>query len=74
MRLDLAALSGCGPRLRLALLALTMLAFAGNSLLCRLALQSGGLDPADFTLLRLASGRITSYNVCYTKLLRLTST
>ncbi|GAA4497271.1 DMT family transporter [Pseudaeromonas paramecii] len=58
MHLDLATLSNRGPRLRLALLALTMLAFAGNSLLCRLALQSGGLDPADFTLLRLASGAL----------------
>lgn len=33
-----------------------MLAFAGNSLLCRLALQQTGIDPASFTTLRLGSG------------------
>lgn len=45
------------PRLRLiALTSLAMLAFAGNSLLCRLALQAHHADAARFTLLRLASG------------------
>jgi drug/metabolite transporter (DMT)-like permease len=38
----------------LALLALT--AFAGNSLLCRLALAGGTIDPASFTSVRLATG------------------
>jgi len=38
--------------------ALAMLAFAGNSLLCRLALQDGRLDPAMFTALRLAAGAV----------------
>lgn len=33
-----------------------MVAFAGNSLLCRLALQQTRIDPASFTLLRLVSG------------------
>lgn len=33
-----------------------MLAFAGNSLLCRAALQGGAIDPGSFTTLRLASG------------------
>jgi len=33
-----------------------MLAFAGNSLLCRLALRDGAIDPASFTAIRLASG------------------
>lgn len=33
-----------------------MLAFAGNSLLCRLALASASIDPASFTTIRLASG------------------
>ena len=32
------------------------LAFAANSVLCRLALGAGALDPASFTLVRLASG------------------
>lgn len=39
-----------------ALTALTMLAFAGNSILCRLALKEQAIDPASFTALRLASG------------------
>ncbi|MGH8223866.1 MAG: EamA family transporter, partial [Woeseiaceae bacterium] len=33
-----------------------MLAFAGNSILCRLALMSGTIDPATFTSVRLLSG------------------
>jgi drug/metabolite transporter (DMT)-like permease len=33
-----------------------MIAFAGNSLLCRLALKDTGIDAATFTLVRLASG------------------
>jgi len=40
----------------LALTALTMLAFAGNSVLCRLALTHTAIDPAGFTLVRIASG------------------
>jgi drug/metabolite transporter (DMT)-like permease len=36
-----------------------MLAFAANSLLCRLALQLKGIDPASFTSIRLVSGAIT---------------
>ncbi|MBE7940660.1 MULTISPECIES: DMT family transporter [Ramlibacter] len=45
--------------LRLPLLtALTMLAFAANSLLCRLALRSTGIDAASFTAVRLASGAV----------------
>jgi len=39
-----------------ALTVIALLAFAGNSLLCRLALQGGHADPAAFTLIRLASG------------------
>lgn len=43
--------------LRICLLtALAMLAFAGNSILCRLALKGGHIDPFTFTALRLASG------------------
>jgi drug/metabolite transporter (DMT)-like permease len=38
------------------LLALT--AFAGNSVLCRLALHDGAIDPASFTLIRFASGAV----------------
>jgi drug/metabolite transporter (DMT)-like permease len=40
------------------LTALAMLAFAGNSLLCRLALRDTGIDAANFTALRLGSGAL----------------
>ena len=36
-----------------------MVAFAGNSVLCRLALAEGAIDPASFTVLRLVSGAVT---------------
>lgn len=38
------------------LTALAMLAFAGNSILCRMALKGGHIDPLSFTVLRLFSG------------------
>lgn len=38
--------------------ALAMIAFAGNSLLCRLALKQTAIDPALFTALRLGSGAL----------------
>ena len=51
-----------GPTLRgLVLTVLAMLAFAGNSLLCRAALADtagGALDPATFTAVRLGSGAL----------------
>lgn len=47
------------PRLAtLAFTAAAMLAFAANSLLCRLALQAGGIDPASFGAVRIASGAL----------------
>lgn len=49
-----------GRRLRVALLtALAMGAFAGNSILCRLALRNTGIDAVGFTALRLGSGAAT---------------
>lgn len=39
-----------------AMTSLAMIAFAGNSLLCRAALKETSLDPASFTLIRLTSG------------------
>ncbi len=36
-----------------------MLAFAGNSIICRLALVGGSIDPGSFTYIRLASGAVT---------------
>lgn len=45
--------------MRTALLtALAMLAFAGNSLLCRMALKLNGVDAASFTSVRLLSGAV----------------
>lgn len=41
-----------------ALTALTLLAFAANSILCRLALRGGAIEPLDFTTLRLSSGAL----------------
>ncbi|MBO9651049.1 MAG: DMT family transporter [Variovorax sp.] len=41
-----------------ALTSIAMLAFAGNSLLCRLALQHTGIDAATFTSVRLVSGAL----------------
>jgi drug/metabolite transporter (DMT)-like permease len=43
------------------LTALAMLAFAGNSLLCRLALKHTPIDPASFTAIRLISGAVTLF-------------
>ncbi len=37
---------------------LAMLAFAGNSILCRMALADGTIDPASFTAIRLLSGAV----------------
>lgn len=42
----------------LALTSLAMLAFAGNSLLCRVALKQTGIDAASFTTVRLVSGAL----------------
>jgi drug/metabolite transporter (DMT)-like permease len=42
-----------------ALTALAMLAFAGNSLLCRLALKHTAIDAASFTTVRLVAGAVT---------------
>ena len=45
------------PRLVL-IITLAMLAFAGNSLLCRVALRDTAIDAASFTAIRLASGAL----------------
>ena len=47
------------PPIRIFLLTvIAMIAFAGNSLLCRLALKNTTIDPASFTTIRLLSGAI----------------
>lgn len=50
------------PRL-ITLTVLSMLAFAGNSILCRAALQHTGIDAATFTSVRLATGAATLWLV-----------
>src|SRR5258705_5345832 len=40
------------------LTSLAMIAFAGNSLLCRLALKQTGIDAASFTSIRIVSGAL----------------
>ena len=46
------------PLLQNLLVAAAMLAFAGNSLLCRLALKGAAIDAASFTGIRLVSGAL----------------
>ncbi|MEM9081375.1 MAG: DMT family transporter [Verrucomicrobiota bacterium] len=43
----------------LALTALALVAFAGNSILCRLALGHNTIDPASFSTIRVVSGAVT---------------
>lgn len=54
---------GMSARLRLlraiAYTSIAMLAFAGNSILCRMALRDAAIDPASFTSIRLVSGALT---------------
>ena len=51
------------PARTLVLTALAMTAFAGNSLLCRLALKNTGIDAASFTAIRLISGALALWLV-----------
>ena len=47
------------PYVRIVVLtSLAMIAFASNSLLCRIALKDTGIDPASFTTIRLVSGAV----------------
>ena len=47
---------------------LAMFAFAGNSLLCRAALQDTTIDAATFTSLRLAAGALTLWAIAQNRL------
>lgn len=53
--------------------ALTMLAFAANSLLCRGALRTGAIDAASFTAIRLVSGALVLVVLCRGRVLRRSS-
>jgi drug/metabolite transporter (DMT)-like permease len=44
-----------------------MIAFASNSLFCRLALKQTAIDAASFTLIRIVSGAVTLWLVTYAK-------
>ena len=52
----------------LLLTAFTMMAFAANSLLCRMALGGGLIDPISFTTLRLVSGALALVSMSTLKL------
>ncbi len=49
-------MSSATPGRTVLLTATTLVAFAGNSILCRMALKDGAIDPIAFTSIRLASG------------------
>jgi drug/metabolite transporter (DMT)-like permease len=51
----------------LILTSLAMIAFAGNSLLCRAALNHTGIDAASFTTIRLVSGAVMLWLVAQTR-------
>lgn len=56
------------PRMQvLALTSLAMVAFAGNSLLCRLALKHTAIDAASFTTIRILSGAIALWLLVRTR-------
>ena len=46
---------------------LAMLAFAANSILCRLALGGTHIDAASFTLIRLVSGAVTLWFIVHAR-------
>jgi drug/metabolite transporter (DMT)-like permease len=47
--------------------ALAMLAFAGNSLLCRMAFRHSGIDAASFTAIRICSGAVVLWLIIAAK-------
>ena len=53
------------PTQLIVLTAVSMVAFAGNSLLCRLALKSTAIDPASFTSIRLVSGALALWLILW---------
>lgn len=46
------------------LAALAMVAFAANSVLCRVALRGGAIDPASFSTIRIVAGAVTLFLIC----------
>lgn len=61
--LTLASNSSASARL-IAMTCFAMLAFAANSLLCRLALKHTDIDAASFSVVRLASGALVLWLMC----------
>ncbi len=58
---------GLLPMKLVVLTTVTMLAFSGNSVLCRLALGQATIDAASFTAIRLASGALMLYLLLLTR-------
>ncbi|SSB98547.1 Threonine/homoserine efflux transporter RhtA [Pseudomonas sp. 43mfcvi1.1] len=58
-----ASSSSASARL-IAMICFAMLAFAANSLLCRLALKHTNIDAASFSVVRLASGALVLWLIC----------
>ncbi len=56
---ELAEHSGQAVSVTIALTAITLVAFASNSVLCRMALAHGAIDPTSFANLRILSGAAT---------------
>jgi len=52
-----------GARRTVLLTGIALIAFAGNSILCRMALGGGLMDPAGFTAVRLGSGAATLWHL-----------
>ena len=56
-----------GPKPKVAVLTLlALLAFAGNSILCRIALKHTGIDAASFTSIRLLAGALVLWAIAAT--------
>lgn len=55
------------PRRLVLLVALAMVAFAANSLLCRVALRDTGIDAASFTTIRIGSGALVLWIIARMK-------
>lgn len=51
----------------LALTVLALIAFAANSLLCRMALRDGAIDPISFTQIRLGSGALALMPILFAR-------
>ena len=63
MEANLTERSAQAASVTIALSAIALVAFASNSVLCRMALAGGAIDPTGFTILRILSGAATLWVV-----------